>query len=170
MDYILLSQAQNHNEFEPFDSDALTVDRNRLAAEFDRITFEASACMRDAQSCHLASFQVPAKPLPKKLPSAPTSLVVPDFRGKHPSEADALSITSGVLTVEGQPSGPDDTFVTESLRNLQNGPINQDNVLELHPHSDNQIVVSDQWPVAGSFLKPGGSVELGYQLLPGVPR
>jgi hypothetical protein len=79
IDYILLSQAQNHNEFEPFDIDALTADRNRLAAEFDRITQEASACMRDATNCHLASFQVPSKPLPKRLPPKPG--IMPNFLG-----------------------------------------------------------------------------------------
>lgn len=67
IDYILLSHAQNHNEFEDFNVAALTEDRNRLAAEFDRITREASDCMRDATSCHLASFQPPSTPLPKKL-------------------------------------------------------------------------------------------------------
>jgi hypothetical protein len=66
IDYILLSQAQNHNEFEDFDVAALTQDRNRLAAEFDQITKEASNCMRDATSCHLASFQPNTTPLPKK--------------------------------------------------------------------------------------------------------
>ncbi len=167
----MLSQAQKHNEFESFDSDGLTADRNRLAAEFDRITFEASACMRDATHCHLASFQPPSKPLPKKLPTVPSSLVVPNFVGLHPSEADALSTSSGVPNVEGQPNGPDDTFVAESLRNLQEGLIDQDtHIVDLHPHSDNQIVVSDQRPAEGSFLKPGSSVELGYGLMAGVPR
>ena len=80
IDYILLSQAQNHNEFEPFDSDALSADRNRLAADFDKITSEASACMRDATTCHLASFQPPSKPLPKRLPAQPAApFPLPDW-------------------------------------------------------------------------------------------
>ena len=67
IDYILLSHTENRNEFEDFNVEALTEDRNRLAAEFDRITREASNCMRDPTSCHLASFQPPTTPLPKKL-------------------------------------------------------------------------------------------------------
>lgn len=67
IDYILLSHAEGHNEFEDFDVDALTADRNRLAGELDRITQEASQCMRDAPSCHLATFEPNKTPLPKKL-------------------------------------------------------------------------------------------------------
>lgn len=66
LDYILLSQTQNHNEFEPFDLTEWSGERNRLAAEFDSITSEAAACMRAAGSCHLAAFQAPSKPLPKR--------------------------------------------------------------------------------------------------------
>jgi hypothetical protein len=80
IDYILLSQAQNHNEFEPFDVDILSADRNRLAGEFDRITREASACMRDATTCHLATFQPPSRPLPKRLPPR-QMVVIPDWTG-----------------------------------------------------------------------------------------
>jgi len=66
MDYVLLSEAQNHQEFEPFDVAAMTQERNRLAGDMDRIVKEAAACMRDAQTCHLATFQPLAVPLPKK--------------------------------------------------------------------------------------------------------
>jgi hypothetical protein len=67
IDYILLSRAQNHNEFEDFDVAGLTADRNRLAGELDQITREASDCMRDATTCHLASFEPNRTPLPKKI-------------------------------------------------------------------------------------------------------
>lgn len=77
IDYILLSQAQGHNEFEPFDVAALTADRNHLAVEFDRITREASACMRDAGTCHLATFQPPSTPMPKRLPAG--KVAIPDW-------------------------------------------------------------------------------------------
>ena len=161
IDYILLSNAQNHEEFEPFDTEALTADRNRLAAEFDRITQEASACMRDANRCHLATFEGPSKPLPKKLPSAPTSLVTPNFVGMTVNQAMTLSSTSRINIDFQHAQSPDDIF-GEDLRVLEMGRDEQ------NPHSDDQIVINVQRPVAGSFIPPGTTVSLGVELMPGI--
>ncbi len=57
----------NHNEFEDFDADVLRHDRDRLVADFDRITKEATDCMRDATKCNIATFGELTKPLPRKL-------------------------------------------------------------------------------------------------------
>ena len=70
MEYILLSAAENHDEFEEFDIAAMTADRKRLADDFDRIVKEASACMRDATQCHLATFSTPTHALPRRKASA----------------------------------------------------------------------------------------------------
>src|SRR5260370_15142504 len=104
IDYVLLSRAQNHNEFENFDVAALTQDRNRLAAEFDQITREASDCMRDATSCHLASFQPNSTPLPKKLAGQQIveARLDRDWTGGKASPAVSVASNANIFIARGQ--------------------------------------------------------------------
>jgi hypothetical protein len=95
IDYILLSLSQGHNEFEPCDLTELSAERNRLAGELDRIIQEASACMRDAKTCHLASFEAPTKPLPKKIAGKRTFVPALDRDWRNGNASTVLGIQVG---------------------------------------------------------------------------
>jgi hypothetical protein len=95
IDYILFSTAQNYDEFEPFDMAALSAERTRLAADFDRITKEASNCMRDATSCHLATFEGLSQPLPRKRAGQKTFSATLDRDWRAGTANPALGISPG---------------------------------------------------------------------------
>lgn len=153
MDYILLSQAQNHSEFEPFDVDALTADRNRLAAEFDRVTREASACMRDATLCHLAAFEGPSKPLPKRLaplPSAPVA--VPNYVGWTSRDVQEAGTDN-----QGRRITPPTVDELGLLVNFINGGISTD------PEGNDRGDVTSVAPPPGTLVPRGTMITIGVR-------
>jgi hypothetical protein len=76
VDYVLLSDAEGHDEFEPFDVEGLTAGRNILVDEINKITRGASECMKDASKCTFAKFDTSTIKLPKKKAAVPVGQTV----------------------------------------------------------------------------------------------
>lgn len=170
IEYTLLSNARNFDEFEPFDVVELTKARNDLAAQIDLNFKTASACMRDAKQCSFTVFDMSDIKLPKRKPGVAPQLTVPNFVGLTATRAFDLGRELGITLDEHQPSGPDDTTGGTSLEFLELGNSTPDQGGSFgSPHTSDQIVVTFQQEPAGSLLKPGTSVSLSFELAPGVP-
>ena len=161
IEYILLSDARNYDEFEPFDAVALTAVRHSLAAQIDANFKGASACMKDAKQCKFADVDTSAIKLPKRKPGSIAPKTVPEFVGLTLYAAAALAAQVGIDIQEYRASDFDDPHGATSARALEAGYYG-------HPHSQDQIIVTWQQQPPGSILKPGASVFLDCDLAPGV--
>jgi hypothetical protein len=102
VDYVLLSNAEGHDEFEPFDVEALTAGRNALADQIDKITRGASECMRDALKCTFAKVDTSKIKLPTRKAVTPTAIALEASKGRLIANANQL-----VAAIRAsQPDGP----------------------------------------------------------------
>lgn len=162
VEYILMSESKNFDEFEPFDTAALTQARNSLATQLDANFRTASSCMRDAKQCSFTVFDTSGIKLPKRKLGALPAKTVPNFVGLTAREADTRALEAGITLEEFAPNAQDDPGISLQLLEDGNG---QDGAL---PHTPDQIIVVFQDQPPGAILKIGTSLVVAYNLAEGV--
>jgi len=147
-------------------------DLDTVAAAASQAINDVTKALTPANYAKANGITFPQGELPDPMPTLKKGeKKVPNFVGLTYKAALSLSQELGIPFTEFEPSGPDDIidYQQEYLRALSLGWIDQDNIVQYHPHSNDQIVITWQQQPAGTFLEPDSTVIVTFDLAPGVP-